>query len=316
MDAADDTSQKELINLLAAIATDITTALDEEALAIAMQQSIERLVDVEYSGLFFYDAAIGRLRLVYAAGFTHEDRVEAERTAMERHPGWVFRNRKVLHVPDTQADPEQRSQTGRRSFDVRSRLHFPILYREECVGVVALASPYPNRFTDHHMSVLSFVSSMAGVVHANLRHIRAIMAQLDIVRRQKAEIRDLSTPILMVGRGALLLPIVGRMDEARVLHTQEKLLHAIAERRARAVILDLTGMDAAEDGAGRSPETGALEALLRIARASALMGTRCVVSGITSRAALSMARLDVPIRASDIFGTVETALASVLRADS
>lgn len=316
MDGADNTSQRELIKLLAAIATDITTALDEEALAIAMQQSIERLVTAEYSGLFFYDPALGRLRLVYAAGFTHDDRVEAERTAMERHPGWVFRNRQILHVPDTEADPEQRSQTGRRSFKVRSRLHFPILYRDECVGVVALASPRPNCFTDHDMSVLSFVSSMAGIVHANLRHIRAVMAQLDIVRRQRAEIRDLSAPILMVGQGALLLPIIGRMDEARVLHTQEKLLQAIAERRARAVILDLTGRDVAEGGAGKAADSGAIEALLRIARASALMGTRCVVSGITSRAALSMAHLDVPMRAGDIFGTVETALASVLRAES
>jgi hypothetical protein len=43
------------------------------------------------------------------------------------------------------------------------------------------------------------------------------------------------------------------------------------------------------------------------------MGARCVVSGITSRAAMAMVDRDVPLRRGDVFGSVEAALASVLR---
>lgn len=297
--------QTELIATLAGIATDVTSALDEEALASAVQRALDRVIQVEYSGLFFFDPELGRLRMLYGRGFTAEQRALAEKTAMERYPGWVYRNRTMLHVPDVDNEPIPGTSSAPSVLDVRSRLHIPILFRNECVGVFGLASTQRGFFTERHIAALHFVASMTGVVHSNLRHIRAITAQIEVVRRQRAELRELSAPILMVGRGALLLPVIGRVDAARADHMQEALLSAIAKQRARAVILDLTGM-AALGG-------DAMDALLRITKASALMGVRCVISGITARAATAMVGQRVELRAADIFGTVEGALASVLR---
>jgi anti-anti-sigma regulatory factor/putative methionine-R-sulfoxide reductase with GAF domain len=305
MSTEEPKNETDRIAVLAGIATEVTSALDEEALSIAVQRAIDRLIQVEYSGLFFFDPEIGRLRMLYARGFTKEERAEAESTAMDRHPGWVFKSRKMLHVPDVEADPENRTSSSPRSFAVRSRLHLPVLFRNECVGVFGLSSSKPDYFTDIHIATLLFLASMTGVVYSNLKHIRAITAQIELVRRQRTELRELSAPILMVGKGALLLPVIGRVDAARAELMQEKLLGAIALNRARSVILDLTGM--AIHG------SDAMDALLRIAKAAALMGARCVLSGITPKTALTMVGLDVPLRSGDIFGTVEGALASVLR---
>lgn len=92
------------------------------------------------------------------------------------------------------------------------------------------------------------------------------------MERQAQQIRELSVPILDVGHSVLAVPLIGALDEDRSQAIAARLLPEVAARRAGSVILDLTGVDAL-DAAGA-------EALLKVARALKLLGTRPILTGI------------------------------------
>ena len=54
--------------------------------------------------------------------------------------------------------------------------------------------------------------------------------------------RELSTPVLQLRERLLILPIIGVLDSARARQLTEQLLGAIQEKRARVVVIDITGV--------------------------------------------------------------------------
>ncbi len=139
-----------------------------EALAEAAMAFVRAQVKVEYSALYLQNLTDGSLELLQADGFTPRERDEAEKTAWSRHPGMVVRTGRVLLVADTERDEQRLSRSSQRSFEVRSRLFFPIVTTQGGVGTVGLVSPRPNAFTERHATVLAFVTEMAGSVYERL----------------------------------------------------------------------------------------------------------------------------------------------------
>ena len=80
-------------------AESITAADTLEHLVELVEEFIEHFVPIDYSGIFLYDPELDRLRLYYAKGFTEEEFKASDASLMERHPGWVFKNKKMLHMP-------------------------------------------------------------------------------------------------------------------------------------------------------------------------------------------------------------------------
>jgi signal transduction histidine kinase/DNA-binding response OmpR family regulator len=154
---------------------------DIDSLVVLIDDLIGQTVGVPYYGLYLVDPRTGSFRLPIAKGFSAEEMAEAERTAMERHPGWVFRNRQILHVPDVLTDQENRTRSSKRDFTVRSRLWIPVMSRDECVGAFGMADPKPHAFTEEHIAVLQFVSNLAGIVYRNLTSTAALREALERV---------------------------------------------------------------------------------------------------------------------------------------
>jgi signal transduction histidine kinase/CheY-like chemotaxis protein len=198
---------------------------DIDALVHLIDDVIHRTVPVEYHGLYLIDPETGAFRLPFARGFSEEERVEAERTAMDRHPGWVLRHRRVLHVPDVHADGDQRTSSSKRSFVVRSRLWIPVMSREECVGAFGLASTAPHSFSEEHIAVLSFVANLAGLVYGNLTSTLALRRALERAKsadRAKTAFlanmsHELRTPMNGVLGAASLLATTHLDDDQREL---------------------------------------------------------------------------------------------------
>ena len=107
-----------------------------------------------------------------------------------------------------------------RRHTVRSRLTLPLVGRGESVGAISLGSTRAHRFTQTHITLLSSVASLAGVVYWNLEDVKALEAQLALTRAQREELRRLSAPILEVAPGVLLVPLVGRLHVDVALHWQ------------------------------------------------------------------------------------------------
>lgn len=107
--------------------------------------------------------------------------------------------------------------------------------------------------------------------------------KLDIIAAQSAQIHALSSPILDLWEDVLAVPIIGEFDGDRVAELTEALLAAVVARRAKVVILDVTGISQL-DQAGAS-HLGRLVAAVR------LLGAEGVITGIRPQLAQMLTTL-------------------------
>ncbi|MCC6557232.1 MAG: STAS domain-containing protein [Polyangiaceae bacterium] len=106
---------------------------------------------------------------------------------------------------------------------------------------------------------------------------RLYAEKLEAARAREREMRAISTPLIPVGEGVVVMPLVGEIDDARAEQMQEALLQGAASHRARAAILDVTGVPGVD--------ARVAAALLRAAQASRLLGAEVIFTGIQPEAA-------------------------------
>jgi signal transduction histidine kinase len=165
--------EQKLIKYLWEINSKISSLDSVESLVDGVSEIMDELLNVKYTAIYLWDDVAKKLKLYRAKGFTEEDSKHAAESVMERHPGWVFTNKKMFHVPDTSLDDGVISKTGKRSFVVRSRLFVPVLDMEKSLGTIGFASVHPNNFTIKHINVLTFIANITGVVYSNILYKRA-----------------------------------------------------------------------------------------------------------------------------------------------
>jgi len=145
-----------------------TEIRDIHELAMEVKHILDEMINMEYNGLFLYDFNDRKLKLYYAKGFSEEERIEAERTAMERHPGFVFKTGKTFYVPDIESNNPPLSITSKRSFQIRTRLSIPVFNREHVVGVFSIASPEKNKFSKEQIALFSLIGNLAGSIYGHI----------------------------------------------------------------------------------------------------------------------------------------------------
>ncbi|MDB3904886.1 ATP-binding protein [Crocinitomicaceae bacterium] len=164
-----DETVKSQLSFYNRISELIVTAQDAESLSRALYKIIDGYIDVPHSALFLWDQKESKLKVFGSSGFTKEELVEVENTALERHPGWVFKNRKPLHIPDMDSDDVPSFiSSSKRSFNVKSRLWVPITTTERSLGAFGFASQELNYFTEDHVNVLNFACRLAGNIYSNI----------------------------------------------------------------------------------------------------------------------------------------------------
>ena len=96
--------------------------------------AFEELLPMEYSGLYLFNEKKQKLELKMAHGFSLQERLEAEKTAHHRHPGYVFRTGESIDVPDVDSDKDNLTYDSKRSFEVKCRLYKPIYSGNKIIG--------------------------------------------------------------------------------------------------------------------------------------------------------------------------------------
>jgi anti-anti-sigma regulatory factor/HAMP domain-containing protein len=124
--------------------------------------------------------------------------------------------------------------------------------------------------------------------------------QDEVISVQRATLRELATPLIPLGDDVLLLPLVGSVDRERADLIFQSLLHGVAARRARRVVIDLTGIPAVDADVAAT--------LLRAAQGVRLLGAAVTLTGIRASLAQTLVELELPL---DQF-TIETSLESAL----
>lgn len=114
--------------------------------------------------------------------------------------------------------------------------------------------------------------------------------QEEIIRVQEQTLRELSTPLIPIHQGVLVLPLVGQIDPRRASQIMETLLEGISAQVADVVIIDITGVPVVD--------TQVANYLIQAARAARLLGAKIALVGIGPEIAQTIIQLGVDL--SDI----------------
>ncbi|HEY6225449.1 MAG TPA: STAS domain-containing protein [Gemmatimonadales bacterium] len=126
-----------------------------------------------------------------------------------------------------------------------------------------------------------------------------------IIRDQQESIRELSTPVLQVRERLLILPIIGMIDPQRARQLTGQMLRAIREHRAKAVVIDMTGV--------ASMDTYAANHLIQTVEAAGLLGARAIVSGLSAEISSTLVKLGVDLRGMATVGDLQHGIAEAER---
>jgi rsbT co-antagonist protein RsbR len=137
------------------------------------------------------------------------------------------------------------------------------------------------------------VTVAAGFVHERER----------VIRQQQDAIRELSTPVLPVREGLLILPIVGVIDPQRARQLTEQLLRGIRANRAKVVVIDITGVP--------SINSTVANHLVLTVEAARLLGATAIVTGLSPEIAQTLVTIGVDLSkmntVGDLRGGIEEA---------
>lgn len=129
---------------------------------------------------------------------------------------------------------------------------------------------------------------------------RRIEEQLALIKSQQEAIAALTSPIIEVWQGVLVVPVIGSLDGDRAGRLVENLLTEVVNRQSRAVILDLTGTQVVDPATAQN--------LFDIMRSIRLLGAVGLVSGIRPNVAKTMVELDVASTTWKTYPTLAEAL--------
>lgn len=132
-----------------------------------------------------------------------------------------------------------------------------------------------------------------------------LRAQVELIREQQAQIHRLSLPVLEVWDGVLMIPVLGTLDREAALAITTPALDAIGRTRARAVIVDLTGLV--------EVDAHTADHLARLLAATQLLGAEGLVVGIGAALARSFIAAGAAFPRVRTLATLREALAVCMR---
>jgi rsbT co-antagonist protein RsbR len=157
--------------------------------------------------------------------------------------------------------------------------------------LVAALSDEPERLAESVRGVAILIDLVMVAVGESY-----LGAKERIIVEQQEVLRDLSTPVLELRPGLLLVPLIGLIDGDRALLLTQQLLEAIAAKRAKAVVLDITGVPAVDSAVANH--------LMQTVQATRLMGAHTLISGLSAENAQTLVRLGLDLAPLNTVGTL------------
>ena len=129
--------------------------------------------------------------------------------------------------------------------------------------------------------------------------------EAELIREElNLALEEMSTPVMPIWDGILLLPLIGVVDSARTDQVVNKTLERINETRSKVFLLDISGVPAMD--------TAVANQLLKISKATQLMGCETVISGLSPAIARTMVELGVEVGEVRTTATLQQAFAIAL----
>lgn len=176
---------------------------------------------------------------------------------------------------------------------LRSALTLPIQAGEHAIGAIGAGQSIAELTPEDTTLLLAFASQLGLAIarlradHETRRRMRETEDAYAEQARLLATVRQLSTPVMPVYDGILVLPLVGAIDATRSAQIMDVLLGAIQKDGAEVVIIDVTGVPMVD--------ASVADRLLATARAASLLGTACILVGISAELARTMIQSGVDL---------------------
>lgn len=146
-----------------------------------------------------------------------------------------------------------------------------------------------TRVSDGMNLLLDFAMSAIGEAYLETKE--------EIIREQQEAIREISTPVLQVHDKLLIIPVVGVVDTHRARLLTEGLLRAIRERRAKGVVMDITGVPIVDSKVANH--------IAQACEAARLMGALVVLTGISPDIAQTLVTIGAQLRGVRTVGDLQ-----------
>jgi rsbT co-antagonist protein RsbR len=116
---------------------------------------------------------------------------------------------------------------------------------------------------------------------------QTVVEQLSQIEAQRSMISEMSVPVLPVGEGTLVMPLIGALDSNRMQLAQAQALHSLEQAHATHLVIDITGVPIVD--------TMVAQGLVRMVQASRLLGTTTMLVGVRPEVAQTIVGLGLQL---------------------
>jgi len=150
-------------------------------------------------------------------------------------------------------------------------------------------------------SVIAMVRDMTEQQRAEQERMHL---QQQVIEAQRADLRELSSPLIPLSDRVVMLPLIGSIDSTRAEQIMETLLEGVAQRSASTALIDITGVSVVD--------TQVADALIRTAQAVKLLGAEVILTGIGPVMAQTLIHLGANLSSIVTLGTLQNGIAYAL----
>ncbi len=158
---------------------------------------------------------------------------------------------------------------------------------------------------DEQGAVVGVLGLVEDVTERKNLELERTQLQEQIIAAQQHAIRELSTPLIPIAAGVVVMPLVGSIDEQRALQVLENLLQGVEQYRAQVVVLDITGV--------KVVDTHVANTFIQAAQAVRLLGAQVMLTGIQPAIAQTLVNLGVDLQGLETRSSLQDGIAAVLR---
>ncbi len=140
-----------------------------------------------------------------------------------------------------------------------------------------------------HMEYANSVRAISKLVHLDTAIVVETFSTHTnrVIAEQSQTLMEMSTPVTAIWEGILMLPVVGIIDSKRAQDIMNATLSMIAKTEASVFILDISGVGVVD--------TAVANHLIKITKATKLMGCECTISGVSPAIAQTIVELGVEV---------------------
>jgi PAS domain S-box-containing protein len=263
-------------------------------------EAVVQHLDAAFARVWTIERGSEMLELQASAGlYTHLDGAHGRVPVGRFKIGLIAAERQPHLTNEVVGDPRVGDQEWARREGMVAFAGYPLLVADRLVGVLAM---FARRALPD--DTLEALASVANIIAQGIERRRAEEALAELLREREQTIEEVSTPVVPVLDGVLVVPLIGSLDTERTARATRAVLAEVTRQGARVCILDIT--------AARLVDSRAVANLTNLVQALKLVGAEACVTGVGAQVAQTLVGLGLDMRGLRTYRTLAQALAALL----